>query len=78
MTLVLLLKAHEARTKDHRRTEMWLYLPEGKPSAPGLCATDDFGRDARNLFAICAMDVADIHRDVDNRAVFLPSWDLGL
>ena len=32
MTLVLLLKAHEARTKDHRRTEMWLYLPkESRP-----------------------------------------------
>jgi hypothetical protein len=29
MTLVLVLKAREARTKDHRRTEMWLYLPKG-------------------------------------------------
>lgn len=28
MTLVLILKAHEARTKDHRRMEMWLYLPK--------------------------------------------------
>jgi len=28
MTLVLLLKAHEARTKNHRRMEMWLYLPK--------------------------------------------------
>ncbi|WP_291862384.1 hypothetical protein [Bradyrhizobium sp.] len=32
LTLVLVLKAHEARTKDHRRTEMWLYLPkENRP-----------------------------------------------
>jgi hypothetical protein len=32
MTLVLLLKAREARTKDHRRTEMWLYLSkENRP-----------------------------------------------
>ena len=32
MTLVLMLKAREARTKDHRRTEMWLYLPkESRP-----------------------------------------------
>lgn len=32
MTLVLLVKAQEARTKDHRRTEMWLYLPkESRP-----------------------------------------------
>ena len=28
MTLVLVLKAYEARTKDHRRMEMWLYLPK--------------------------------------------------
>lgn len=28
MVLVLMFKAREARTKDHRRTEMWLYLPE--------------------------------------------------
>jgi hypothetical protein len=28
MSLILLYKAHEARTKDHRRTEMWLYLPQ--------------------------------------------------
>ena len=28
MTLVLVLKAHGARTKDHRHTEMWLYLPK--------------------------------------------------
>ena len=26
MTLILVFKAHEARTKDYRRTEMWLYL----------------------------------------------------
>jgi hypothetical protein len=32
MTLVLVLKAREALTKDHRRTEMWLYLPkESRP-----------------------------------------------
>ena len=28
MTGILILKAYEARTKDHRRTELWLYLPE--------------------------------------------------
>lgn len=32
MTLVLVLKAREARTKDHRHTELWLYLPkESRP-----------------------------------------------
>ena len=28
MALVLVFKAYEARTKDYRHTEMWLYLPE--------------------------------------------------
>ena len=28
MTAILVLKAHEARTKHYRRTEMWLYLPK--------------------------------------------------
>ena len=33
MTGILILKAYEARTKDHRRTELWLYLPkERRPS----------------------------------------------
>jgi hypothetical protein len=42
MTLVLVLKAHEARTKDHRRTEMWLYLPrESRPPLPTMSENDD-------------------------------------
>jgi hypothetical protein len=28
MSLVLIYKAWEARTKNHRRTELWLYLPK--------------------------------------------------
>lgn len=28
MTLVLMFKAREARTKNYRHTEMWLYLPK--------------------------------------------------
>jgi hypothetical protein len=28
MVGILIIKAAEARTKDYRRTEMWLYLPE--------------------------------------------------
>jgi hypothetical protein len=32
MTLVLVLKAREARTKNYRHTELWLYLPrESRP-----------------------------------------------
>ena len=26
MALILIYKAHEALTKDYRRTEMWLYI----------------------------------------------------
>jgi hypothetical protein len=34
MAAVLLLKALKAPTQDHRRTEMWLYLPkEARPPA---------------------------------------------
>jgi hypothetical protein len=28
MAVILIYKAYEARTKNYRRTEMWLYLPE--------------------------------------------------
>ena len=28
MAAILMLKAHEALTKNYRRTEMWLYLPK--------------------------------------------------
>jgi hypothetical protein len=28
MSVVLVIKAYEARTKPYRRTEMWLYLPK--------------------------------------------------
>jgi hypothetical protein len=28
MTGILIVKAQEARTKNHRHTEMWLYLPK--------------------------------------------------
>ena len=28
MAAILILKAYEARTKNHRSTEMWLYLPK--------------------------------------------------
>ena len=35
MSLILIYKAHEARTKNYRRTEMWLYLPkEVRPPEP--------------------------------------------
>ncbi len=34
MSFILIMKAFEARTKDYRRTEMWLYLePSERPPA---------------------------------------------
>mgnify|MGYP003694772391 CR=1 FL=1 len=38
MTLILVLKAYEARTKPYRRTEMWLYLPKDASVRPKASA----------------------------------------
>jgi hypothetical protein len=53
MTLVLVLKAHEARTKDHRRTEMWLYLPKESrpPQASAQMVISAIMRETYLLFA---------------------------
>jgi len=37
MVIVLIYKAYEARTRDYRRTEMWLYL-EKNERPPASCA----------------------------------------
>ena len=34
MTAILVFKAHEANTKDYRRTEMWLYLSKDQRPPP--------------------------------------------
>ncbi len=53
MTVILILKAYEARTKDHRRTEMWLYLPEERrpPQAHAQWAISTVMRETYFLFA---------------------------
>ena len=53
MTGILILKAYEARTKDYRRTEMWLYLPEERrpPKAEAQWATSTVLRETYFLFA---------------------------
>jgi len=53
MTLVLVLKAREARTKDHRRTEMWLYLPKENrpPQASAQLVISTIMRETYLLFA---------------------------
>lgn len=53
MTLVLVLKAHEARTKDHRRTELWLYLSKESrpPQAVAQKTVSTLMRETYLLFA---------------------------
>ena len=53
MTVILILKAYEAQTKDHRRTEMWLYLPEERrpPKASAQWAISAVMRETYFLFA---------------------------
>ena len=34
MAAILMIKAYEARTKNYRKTEMWLYLPEEHRISP--------------------------------------------
>ena len=53
LTLVLVLKAFEARTKDHRQTEMWLYLPkESRP--PQAHAQRTVSTLMREVYLLCA------------------------
>ena len=53
MTAILILKAYEAPTKDHRRTELWLYLPEERrpPKAEAQWAVSTAMRETYFLFA---------------------------
>jgi hypothetical protein len=60
MTGILLLKAHEARTKRYRRTEMWLYLPEEQrpPAASAQQLTSLVLRETYLTFALWTSLVA--------------------
>jgi hypothetical protein len=53
MALILVLKAYEARTKDYRRTEMWLYLDKGErpPAAYAQWASSTVLRETYLTFA---------------------------
>ena len=53
MALILVFKAYEARTKDYRRTEMWLYLPKEQrpPQAYAQWASATVLRETYLLFA---------------------------
>lgn len=60
MTGVLLIKAREALTKDHRRTEMWLYLPKElrPPASFAQRTTATVMRETYMTFALWTAGVA--------------------
>ena len=42
MAFILIFKAYEAKTKDYRRTEMWLYLPKEQRPPKAYRAMGEF------------------------------------
>lgn len=60
MALILIYKAREAKTKDYRRTEMWLYLPKDFRPAEGSAqwATSTVMRDTYLTFALWTSVIA--------------------
>jgi hypothetical protein len=60
MSLVLILKAREALTKDYRKTEMWLYLPKDfrPPEAYAQWASATVLRDTYLTFALWTSMIA--------------------
>jgi hypothetical protein len=59
-TGVLVFKAHEALTKNYRRTEMWLYLPKElrPPEASAQQTTSVIMRETYLTFALWTSGVA--------------------
>ena len=60
MSVVLIIKAYEARTKPYRRTEMWLYLPKElrPPEAYAQWASATVLRETYLTFALWTSAVA--------------------
>jgi hypothetical protein len=60
MSAVLILKAFEARTKDYRRTEMWLYLEkhERPPASYAQWASATVLRETYLTFALWSSAIA--------------------
>jgi hypothetical protein len=60
MTGILIFKAHEALTKNHRRTEMWLYLPKElrPPEASAQQTTSVIMRETYLTFALWTSAIA--------------------
>jgi len=60
MTLILALKAYEARRKPYRRTEMWLYLPKDArpPAGSAQQITSTIMREVYLTFAVWTSIIA--------------------
>ena len=60
MVGVLVFKAREALTKNHRKTELWLYLPEAMrpPEATAQRITSTIMRETYLMFALWTSEVA--------------------
>jgi len=60
MAVILILKAREARTKNYRKTEMWLYLPKElrPPESYAQWASATVLRDIYLTFAMWTSAVA--------------------
>jgi len=60
MALILVYKAHEALTKDYRRTELWLYLPKDQrpPEAHAQWASATVLRETYYNFALWTAAIA--------------------
>ena len=60
MALVLVYKAREARTKNYKKTEMWLYLPEEirPPENTAQWASSTVLRDTYHTFALWTSAIA--------------------
>ena len=60
MAVILIYKAHEARTKPYRKTEMWLYLPKDfrPPEAYAQWASATVLRETYLTFALWTSAIA--------------------
>jgi hypothetical protein len=60
MAVILLYKAREARTKNYKKTEMWLYLPKDfrPPEAYAQWASSTILRDTYLTFALWTSAIA--------------------
>ena len=64
MALILVYKAWEAPTKNHRHTELWLYLPKEQRPPEGHAQWAIATAMRETYLDLCALDDPGRHRDV--------------